>query len=141
MHRPRKPAQVRRLIPHPYRPRQPTSKAIMSTDLHGKRALVMGLGIHGGGLGVARFLVAQGAEVTVTDLRDPEQLRDSLTALSGLPVRYVLGRHDEQDFRTADLVVQNPAVPRDAIYLRVTCESGATLETEMTLFFRRCPGP
>ncbi len=44
-------------------------------DLRGKRVLVMGLGVHGGGLGVTRFLVEQGAEVTVTDLRTAEQLR------------------------------------------------------------------
>ena len=62
-------------------------------DLRGKRALVMGLGIHGGGLGVARFLADHGASVTVTDLRGPEQLQSSLDALADLPITYVLGQH------------------------------------------------
>ena len=99
-------------------------------DYRGRRALVMGLGVHGGGVGVARFLAERGAQVTVTDLSPAEQLTASLDDLADLPVTYpcgtdggrggaardgqiayVLGRHREEDFRSADLVVRNPAVP------------------------------
>jgi UDP-N-acetylmuramoylalanine--D-glutamate ligase len=110
-------------------------------DVRGKRALVMGLGIHGGGLGVARFLAGQGADVTITDLRTPEQLQPTLDALAGLPIRFVLGRHDDDDFRNTDLVVRNPGVPRDSRYLQIARAAGAAIEMEMTLFFRLCPGP
>jgi UDP-N-acetylmuramoylalanine--D-glutamate ligase len=110
-------------------------------DLHGKRALVMGLGVHGGGLGVARFLVERGADVTVTDLRDATVLQPTLDALAGLPVHYVLGQHREEDFRTADLVVRNPGVPRESRFLQIARAAGASIEMEMTLFFRLCPGP
>src|SRR5438105_9093277 len=78
-------------------------------DLRGKRALVMGLGIHGVGLGVARFLADQGALVTVTDLRGPEQLQSSIDALADLPITYVLGQHRDEDFGTADLVIRRSA--------------------------------
>jgi len=110
-------------------------------DLRGKRALVMGLGIHGGGLGVARFLADQGALVTVTDLRGPEQLQSSIDALADLPITYVLGQHRDEDFGTADLVIRNPGVPRESRYLRIARAAGAAIEMEMTLFFRLCPGP
>jgi UDP-N-acetylmuramoylalanine--D-glutamate ligase len=110
-------------------------------DLRGKRALVMGLGVHGGGLGVARFLVGQGAAVTVTDLRTPEQLQSSLDALAGLPIEYVLGEHRDEDFRSADLVIRNPGVPRESRYLQLARAHGAAIEMEMTLFFRLCRGP
>jgi UDP-N-acetylmuramoylalanine--D-glutamate ligase len=110
-------------------------------DVRGKRALVMGLGVHGGGLGVARFLAGQGADVTVTDLRTPEQLQSSLDVLAGLPIRFVLGRHDDDDFRNTDLVVRNPGVPRESRYLEIARAAGAAIEMEMTLFFRMCPGP
>ncbi|HJZ47377.1 MAG TPA: UDP-N-acetylmuramoyl-L-alanine--D-glutamate ligase [Roseiflexaceae bacterium] len=110
-------------------------------DLRGKRALVMGLGIHGGGLGVARFLADQGAIVSVTDLRGPEQLQSSLDALAGLPITYVLGQHRDEDFREADLVIRNPGVPRESRYLQIARAHGAAIEMEMTLFFRLCPGP
>ncbi len=110
-------------------------------SLRGRRALVMGLGTRQGGVGVARYLVAQGAEVTVTDLRPTEALRPALEALAGLPIRYVLGEHREEDFRRADLVVRNPGVPEDSPWLRLARKAGARIEMEMSLFFRACPAP
>jgi UDP-N-acetylmuramoylalanine--D-glutamate ligase len=110
-------------------------------QLAGKRALVMGLGVHGGGTGVARFLALQGADVTVTDLRGPDDLRASLDALAGLPIRFVLGEHRDDDFRRAEIVVRNPAVPPNSRYLQIARAAGATIEMEMTIFFRLCPGP
>lgn len=99
----------------------------------------MGLGLHGGGVGVVQYLAAQGAEVTVTDLRDEETLRPSLAALEGLPLRYVLGRHEDEDFRHADLVLRNPAVPLDSPYLALAREAGARIEMESSLFVLACP--
>jgi UDP-N-acetylmuramoylalanine--D-glutamate ligase len=110
-------------------------------QLYGRRALVMGLGVHGGGLGVARFLASQGASVTVTDLRNAEQLHDSIAALADLPISYVLGQHRDTDFANADLVVRNPGVPRESRYLQIAQAAGAQIEMEMTLFFRLCQGP
>lgn len=112
-----------------------------SLDLRGKRVLVMGLGVHGGGLGVTRFLVDQGAEVTVTDLRTAEQLQASLAQLEGLPVRYVLGEHREDDFRNTDIVIRNPGVPQESPLLQAARTAGTQVEMEMTLFFRLCPAP
>ncbi len=110
-------------------------------ELRGRRALVMGLGVNAGGLGVTRFLVEAGAEVTVTDLRDERVLRPTLEQMQGLPVRYVLGEHHEEDFRRAELVIRNPGVPRESRFLAIAREHGARIEMEMTLFFRLCPGP
>ncbi|GAC1643053.1 MAG: UDP-N-acetylmuramoyl-L-alanine--D-glutamate ligase [Herpetosiphon sp.] len=110
-------------------------------DLRGKRALVMGLGVNGGGVGVTRFLAEQGATVTVTDLRSEAVLAPSLATLQDLPVRYVLGQHREADFRATDLVIRNPGVPRESPFLAVARATGAAIEMEMTLFFRLCPGP
>ncbi len=107
----------------------------------GKRVLVMGLGIHGGGLGVARFLAQHGADVTVTDMRPASALQSSIDALAGLPVRYVLGEHRESDFASAEIVVRNPGVPRESRFLQVARAAGAQIEMEMTIFFRLCAGP
>lgn len=101
----------------------------------------MGLGIHNGGMGVARFLAQHGADVTVTDLRHTELLTSSLQALQDLPIRYVLGEHREEDFRNAEIVVRNPGVPASSPFLQIARAAGATIEMEMSLFFRLCPGP
>jgi UDP-N-acetylmuramoylalanine--D-glutamate ligase len=92
---------------------------------------------------VARYLVTQGAEVTVTDSRTPEELAEPLGELAGLPIRYVLGRHAEPDFTPAgtDLVVRNPGVPRRAPLLELARSHGIPIEMEMSLFFRACPAP
>jgi UDP-N-acetylmuramoylalanine--D-glutamate ligase len=79
--------------------------------VQGMKVTVMGLGLNGGGLASARFFSRRGARVTVTDLRTAETLDESIQSLRDCPVRYVLGRHQEEDFSAADLVIKNPAVP------------------------------
>jgi len=108
--------------------------------LRGKRVLVMGLGLLGGGVAAARYAVSQGADVTVTDLRSEEMLAESVARLAGLPIRYVLGRHDPEDFRQADVVVRNPNVKRNSPYLAIAREAGKRIEMEIAWFFRACPG-
>ncbi len=94
----------------------------------------MGLGQFGGGLAVAQFLSEQGAEVCVTDLNSPNKLRQSCNALQKWPIRFVLGKHDEADFRDAQLVVANPAVPPSNRFLALAREKGARVTSEMELF-------
>ncbi len=107
-------------------------------DIAGKRVTVMGLGRFGGGVGVARFLVAEGARVVVTDLDSPENLAGPMAAV-GPDVAYHLGGHREEDFTEADLVVVNPAVPPRSDYLRLARDAGVPVTTEINLFFERCP--
>src|ERR671924_1863676 len=83
----------------------------------GKRITIMGLGFFGGTIGLAKYLVSQGARVTVTDLKPAAALQDSVAALHGLPVRFVLGRHELADFTDADMVFASPAVREDSAYL------------------------
>ncbi|MBI4603186.1 MAG: UDP-N-acetylmuramoyl-L-alanine--D-glutamate ligase [Planctomycetes bacterium] len=106
----------------------------------GRKVTVMGLGLFGGGKGVTEFLCRYGAEVTVTDKRPAAVLEPTVAELRHLPVRWVLGEHREEDFLGADLVVPNPAVPRDAPLLELCRRKGIPLETEMNLFFKRCRG-
>jgi UDP-N-acetylmuramoylalanine--D-glutamate ligase len=115
----------------------------VAESLHGKRVTLVGLGTRQGGLGIARYLVEQGAQVTVTDLRSEEDLAETISALQGLPIHFVLGQHEERDFTPegADLVVRNPAVPRRAPLLQLARQHGVPIEMEMSLFFRACSAP
>ncbi len=113
----------------------------MLSDFNGKRVIVMGLGLFGGGVAVTRFLARHGARVTVTDLKGESKLAVSLEKLRGVDVRFVLGRHVDSDFTDADLVIVNPAVPRDSPYLELAREHGVPFETETNLFFKLCPAP
>ncbi len=104
------------------------------------RATVMGLGLFGGGLGVAQHLVRLGYDVTVTDLKPAGDLEKSIRALDGLPVRFVLGRHDEADFTATDLVIANPAVPPGNRFLAAAERAGVRIDTEIGMFVRGCRG-
>lgn len=114
-------------------------------DLAGKRAVVMGLGRFGGGLGVTRWLVSQGADVLVTDLEPAEGLAESVAKLHDLvdagSVTLRLGEHNVSDFTTCELVVANPAVKRpwENRYLRAADAAGATITTELELLVQRLP--
>lgn len=108
-------------------------------NLKNKKILVMGLGLHGGGVGVAKFLAKNGANVTVTDLKSEKELTHSLARLAGLPIRFVLGEHREEDFKNADLIIKNPGVPDDSPYLSIAHTHKVPIETDMGLFWELCP--
>lgn len=113
--------------------------AVLANAYHGKRVLVMGLGLFGGGVGAARFFAEAGAKVTVTDKRHPGDLKPSLDALSDLNIHYVLGMHSPDDFRAADLVVVNPGVPIDSPLVTMARGAGAQIEREINLLFKLTP--
>ncbi len=108
-------------------------------ELRGKHVTVMGLGRFGGGVGVTRWLVEQQARVLVTDLADASRLESSLRQIADLPVTLRIGEHREADFRQADLLVVNPAVPESSAFLQAARQAGVPITTEINLFLERCP--
>ena len=108
-------------------------------DLKNKRITIMGLGLNQGGLGVARFLARAGAKILVTDLKTEEELRPSLEKLKSFDVRYILGRHREEDFINTDMVIQNPAVSHNSKYLKIARKHKIPIKTDLDLFFQLCP--
>jgi UDP-N-acetylmuramoylalanine--D-glutamate ligase len=108
-------------------------------DLKNKRITIMGLGLNQGGVGVARFLAKAGAKILVTDLKTEEELGPSLKKLKGFDIKYILGRHREEDFINTDMVIQNPAVPYNSKYLEIAQNQGILIETDLGLFFQFCP--
>ncbi len=110
-------------------------------SLAGKRVTVLGLGGFGGGAAAARFLVAQGAQVTVTDMKSEADLAGSLRALADLPLRYVLGEHRREDVTGVDLVVKNPAIPPTSEWLAAAREAGVPITSELVLGLERLDVP
>lgn len=114
-------------------------------NLAGRRVTVMGLGRFGGGVGVTRWLAAQGARVLVTDLEPEPKLAESIARIADLvgagSVSLRLGGHDAKDFSGAELVVANPAVPRpwENAYLRAAAAAGVPITTEIRLLVERLP--
>lgn len=109
-------------------------------DMAGRRVLIMGLGRLGRGEADARFLAEAGATVTVTDLADEQTLKPTLERLADVPLRLVLGRHDENDFKQADLVIRNAAVKAANPFLLKAREAGAEIRMDEGLFIRYARG-
>lgn len=112
---------------------------MQASDLAGKRVVVLGLGIHGGGLAVAKWLVRQQAKITVTDTKTRADLKVSLDKLRGLPINYVLGKHPLKLLNKCDLIVQNPGVPTNHPFLQAARRKKITIENEASLFVKLCP--
>ncbi len=107
-------------------------------ELAGQRATIIGLAREGTAL--ARYLARHGAQVTVSDIKPADQLRDRIAALGDAPVRLVLGGHPP-DILDADMVYVSPGVPPDAPILVEGRRRGLRLSSATELFLARCRAP
>lgn len=108
-------------------------------ELLNKHSTVMGLARTG--VAAARYLARQGAIVTATDLRDKAALTGVIQELDGLAINFVLGRHDETDFTTADLIVVSPGVPQEHPLLVKAVAAGVHVISEIELASRFITAP
>lgn len=103
-------------------------------------ATVMGLGRHGGGLGITRYLARRGAQITVSDQASEVSLQASLAALGGLPLVAVrCGGHRSADIQAAELLVVNPAVRPDHPLLDVARSHRVLITSEVEIFLNVQP--
>jgi len=98
-------------------------------QLEGLRVLVVGLGRHGGGTELVRFLADRGAVVSITDPADHDQLQSSIDLVADLPLHRVrIGEpHQRQDLLDCDWVVVNPAIPPGTS----TCSDGTGVDPRL----------
>jgi UDP-N-acetylmuramoylalanine--D-glutamate ligase len=107
-----------------------------------KKILLLGLGLHGGGVATARWLHLKGAKLIVSDLKDKDTLSLSLENLSKQKdISYVLGKHRERDVQWADIIIYNPGVPKESKYLKLAKKLKKPIYNEASLFFDRCKAP
>ena len=105
-----------------------------------KKITLMGLGLLGRGVGVAKFLAECGAELIVTDLKTKEQLAPSLKKLARFKnIRYVLGEHRLEDFRSADMVIKAAGVPLDSSFIAEARRRGVSIKMDASLFAELAP--
>lgn len=115
---------------------------ITRDDLRDRRVTIVGLGRGRTSAGLAQFLVAHGAKVTISDAAPREERTEGITRLAGTPVEFVFGpSSDDMALADPDLVFVVPGIrPRAATILRALQRDIPVL-TEMGLFFRLCPAP
>ena len=108
-------------------------------DFQNQKILIMGLGILGRGVADAKFFVEIGAEVTVTDLKSPQELRSSLDKLRNFPIKFILKEHRKKDILNSDFILRNAAVPQDSPFLQLARKHNIPIEMDESLFVKYAP--
>jgi UDP-N-acetylmuramoylalanine--D-glutamate ligase len=108
-------------------------------EISGKRVMVLGLARTG--IAVARFMVARGASVLMSDCRAKSDLIADVESLSSLPLSFRLGGEDASWLENIDLVVPSPGVPQENPLLREACHRGIPVLSEVELAFRFLKAP
>ena len=107
----------------------------------GKRVLLIGLGLLGGGLGISQFFSKLGAYVTITDKKTEKQLLSSIRKLKNFKnVNFHLGGHHLDDFIKADIIFKGPSVPWDLPEIIAAQKKGVPIEMEMAFVAKYFPG-
>lgn len=106
-----------------------------------KKVLIFGMGLHGGGVAAVKYFLRHGAEVTVTDLKSRRELAPSIKKLpNNKRLTFSLGGHKKEDFRHADIVVKGPGIPLESPYLKIAMKAGATITSDVAVFFEEAKG-
>jgi UDP-N-acetylmuramoylalanine--D-glutamate ligase len=106
-------------------------------EFKGLRATIIGLAREGSAL--ARFLAERGAEVTVTDIKREEELRERMVPLAHLPIRFVLGSHPIDLLDETDILFVSPGVPLEIPIVQEARKRGIPVSGESRLFCELCP--
>jgi len=100
----------------------------------------MGLGVHGGGVGVAAWAAKHGSDVLVTDMKTRKELSNSIKQLAKYKkIKYRLGKHTEDDFKNIDIVVANPIIRQDNKFLTIARKYNTKIYNDVSLFMDFCP--
>lgn len=115
----------------------------------GKKITILGLGRyeHGSGIAAVKFFIDQGADLLITDLQSEEELAHQVERVKRYATEknyqgnlvWGMGGHKEEYITQADLLVPNPGVPVTSSFVQLAQENGVLIESEMSLFFKRCP--
>jgi len=113
----------------------------LKSQYKGKRVLIVGLGLQGGGREAVRFFAKLGAKVTVTDLKSKEILLPTIAELKDFDINYVLGEHRIKDFLETDLIIKGPSVRWDLPELVAAEKANIPIDMEAAFFTSICPIP
>ncbi len=100
---------------------------------------MLGLGLLGRGINVAKFLAQNGALLTITDLKTKDKLKSSLNELKKYKINYVLGQHRLEDFRNCNMVIKAAGVPLDSPYIEEAHKNNIPVEMDASLFAKLAP--
>ena len=110
-------------------------------NLENKKVMVMGLGLNDGGFGSVKYALTQKvSELVITDFKSADILKPTIDKINSLPstdipVQYILGEQNLEDYTKIDIIIKNPGVPDNSPYLKSAIEAGVIITSDVELFF------
>ncbi|MCK5511919.1 MAG: UDP-N-acetylmuramoyl-L-alanine--D-glutamate ligase, partial [Thermodesulfovibrionia bacterium] len=104
-----------------------------STIFTDKKVLVVGLARSG--IGAANLLCSCGAQVSVTDIKSRDYLKDNIKKLFP-SIKVIAGEYPEELFDTADIIVVSPGVVLDIPPLKRARKKGIPIIGELELAYQ-----
>jgi UDP-N-acetylmuramoylalanine--D-glutamate ligase len=108
----------------------------MATEVTNKSVAVLGGGVEGASS--ARWLLDQGAAVTIHDASDPSTLV-SAKALQDAGATFVTGPDYLEGLERYDVIVRSPGIPFETHEVQAALAAGVPVTSQTKLFFERCP--
>jgi UDP-N-acetylmuramoylalanine--D-glutamate ligase len=106
----------------------------------GKKVLIFGLGILGGGVEAAKWFYKNGAKIIITDKKTKKELLPSIKKLKKIKAKYVLGKHRFEDIDSSDIVYFNPGVSYKSEWVKYAKEKGKEIVNDCYIFFKYAKG-
>ncbi len=108
----------------------------MQTDFRGKKCTVLGLGISN--IPLIDFLLERGATVVARDQIEIDISNDKIKDFLSRGVTFKCGADYLKDI-DGDFIFRSPGIRPDLEEITTAVKNGATLTSEMELFFELCP--
>lgn len=105
----------------------------------GKNVLIIGAARQGTAL--ARFMVNQGARVTLNDRQPADKLQSVVSSLSGLEINWVLGHHPLELLDGLDLLCVSGGVPLDMPLVTTAFARGIPVTNDSQIFMESVKAP
>lgn len=103
---------------------------------------VLVCGMARSGVAAAKLLKANGAEVTVQDLKTEDKLdKDTMNSLRSQGISLYLGKNPDDIIKNFDTVVLSPGVPADLPFLQAARAAGIEVIGETELAYSMCKAP
>ena len=110
----------------------------------GKRITKQGFGVLGRGYGVVKFLIDNGADLLITDMKSEDVFIEQMSELNNYikdnnlknKIEYYFGGHRDEDFINCDYVIQASGVPKDNKYLQLSRDNKIPVYQESSLFLQ-----
>lgn len=112
----------------------------MKNEFKNKKVLLIGLGILGGGVSIANWLLKQGALLSITDSKPREYFKDSIKQINGR-VNYFFESCPDKEIENADIIVINQAIPQTNPQVLLAEKLHKPIYNESKIFYENCTKP